>query len=196
MPKRSKLTLKQDAFVRAYLETANASEAYRRAYHVRKMGRHALDVEAGRLLRHPAIALRLEAEQAKIAQRHNLTVDRIIGELALIGFCNMLDYIATQTDGSVIVDLSALTRDQAAAIQNITVDTFMEGKDGKAREVRRVKFKLRDKRAALVDLGRHLGMFRDTLENSQKLDASAAFVEMLKSISPKHNPKLVEGATE
>ena len=29
-----------------------------------------------------------------------------------------------------------------------------------------VKVKLHDKRAALVDLGRHLGMFKDTLEHS------------------------------
>jgi phage terminase small subunit len=29
----------------------------------------------------------------------------------------------------------------------------------KARDVKRVKFRLADKRAALVDLGRHLGMF-------------------------------------
>jgi hypothetical protein len=30
-----------------------------------------------------------------------------------------------------------------------------------ARAVKRVKFKLHDKRAALVDLGRHLGMFQE-----------------------------------
>jgi hypothetical protein len=60
----------------------------------------------------------------------------------------------------------------------------MEGQGDKAREVRRIKFKRRDKRAALVDLGRPLGMFRDISEDSWKLDASAAFVEMLKAISP------------
>jgi hypothetical protein len=32
--------------------------------------------------------------------------------------------------------------------------------------VRRVKFKLADKRAALVDMGRHLGMFADRHERS------------------------------
>ena len=35
-----------------------------------------------------------------------------------------------------------------------------------AREVRRVKFKLADKRAALVDIGRHLGMFPNRTELS------------------------------
>jgi hypothetical protein len=37
-----------------------------------------------------------------------------------------------------------------------------DGRGENARAVKRVKFKLRDKRAALVDLGRHLGMFQDS----------------------------------
>jgi hypothetical protein len=83
-------------------------------------------------------------------------------------------------------------RSPPPAIQDITVDTFMEGKGSKSREVRRIKFKLRDKRAALVDLGRYLGRFKDISDNNQKVDASTAFVEMLRAISPKHNPKLVD----
>jgi len=35
-------------------------------------------------------------------------------------------------------------------------------------KVRRVKFKLADKRAALVDLGKHLGLFKDRIEHSGK----------------------------
>ncbi len=50
-----------------------------------------------------------------------------------------------------------LTR--AAALQEVTVEDFTEGRGEDKRDVRRVKFKLYDKRAALVDLGRHLGMF-------------------------------------
>lgn len=47
---------------------------------------------------------------------------------------------------------------------------YVEGRGGNAREVKRVKFKLADKRAALVDIGRHLGMFKDRLDLSGDVD--------------------------
>ena len=44
-------------------------------------------------------------------------------------------------------------------LAEVTVEDFVDGRGEDARAVKRVKFKLHDKRAALVDLGRHLGMF-------------------------------------
>jgi hypothetical protein len=54
-----KLTLKQETFVNALLETGNQHEAYCRAYNCANMSRGAIDVEASKLARHPKIALRL-----------------------------------------------------------------------------------------------------------------------------------------
>jgi hypothetical protein len=65
-------------------------------------------------------------------------------------------------------EISEFSRDQAAALQEITVETFMDGRGEDAREVRRVKFKLADKRAALVDLGRHHKLFTDKAEFTGK----------------------------
>jgi hypothetical protein len=67
---------------------------------------------------------------------------------------NMQDYIRIGRDGSPVLDFENLTRDQAAALQEVTVETYMEGRGENAREVKKVRFKLADKRAALVDLGR------------------------------------------
>ena len=61
--------------------------------------------------------------------------------------------------GNPYLDFSALTEAQTAVLSEVTVDTYSAGTGDDAREVTRVKFKLHDKRAALVDLGRHLGMF-------------------------------------
>ena len=54
-----KLTLKQEKFVNALLETANQYEAYCRAYECKNMSRGAIDVEAFKLAQQPKIALRL-----------------------------------------------------------------------------------------------------------------------------------------
>jgi hypothetical protein len=43
----------------------------------------------------------------------------------------------------------------------VTVDTYMDGSGENAREVKRVKFKLADKCAAPVDLGRHHQLFTE-----------------------------------
>jgi phage terminase small subunit len=51
----------------------------------------------------------------------------------------------------------------------------MDGSGDDAREVKRIRFKLADKRSALVDLGKHLGMFVErkhvTHEHADKSDA-------------------------
>jgi hypothetical protein len=54
-----KLTIKQEVFITALLETGNQYEAYCRAYKCVNMSRGAIDVEASKLARHPKIALRL-----------------------------------------------------------------------------------------------------------------------------------------
>lgn len=53
------LTPKQEAFCLAYLETGNASEAYRRAYSAEKMKPESIAVAASRMLSNAKVALRL-----------------------------------------------------------------------------------------------------------------------------------------
>lgn len=158
------LTPKQEAFARAFVETNVASEAYRRAYDCSKMKDTSIHVNACKALADARVKLRVAALREGAAKRNDVTVDKIIRELALLGFSNMLDFIGTQDDGSAFVDLSKLTRDQAAAISEVTSEVYMDGAGEDAKPVKRTKFKLTDKRAALVDLGKHLGMFIERKE--------------------------------
>jgi hypothetical protein len=58
-----------------------------------------------------------------------LRAEKVLRELSLIGFANMQDYITIDGDGCARIDLWQLSRDQAAAIQEITVeDTEGDGK--------------------------------------------------------------------
>lgn len=75
------LTIKQEAFCQAYIETGNASEAYRTAYAADKMKPEAVHVNASKLLDNAKVALRVSELQGEIKQRHNVTVDSLIAEL-------------------------------------------------------------------------------------------------------------------
>ena len=159
---QKKLTPKQARFVAEYLNDLNATQAAIRAgYSKRSACSQAFD-----LLRKPEIAAAVQARREKLAEKLEVTQELVVAELAKIGFANMADYMRAGPDGDPFLDFSALTRDQAAALTEVTVDDFVDGRSEDARAVRRVKFKLADKRAALVDLGRYLGIFSDKVELS------------------------------
>lgn len=74
-------TPKQEAFCRAYIETSNASAAYRRAYSAGAMNSSSIAVAACELLSDPKITLMLETLRKPIIQRHAVTVDTLMAEL-------------------------------------------------------------------------------------------------------------------
>ena len=75
------LTPKQEAFALAYVETGNASEAYRQAYTVNGKSENAVHVEASRLLANPKVSLRVNELQAGHRERHNVTIDSLTKQL-------------------------------------------------------------------------------------------------------------------
>lgn len=120
----------------------------------------------------------------RAVERTAISKERIFNEFGSLGFSNMLDYMRLEANGTAVFDWSRLTRDQAAAIVEVTVEEFMDGKGEDARPVRRVKFKLADKIAALSKLGQELGMFI----NRQHLDVS--FEQRLATMTPEQRMEL------
>lgn len=93
-----------------------------------------------------------------------ISIGAVLKELAKIGFANIADYVDVSGESPTIV-LTDVPRDKLAALSEITTETVFEKTgSGAPNEVRRVKIKLWDKRASLVDIGKHLGMFRDKVE--------------------------------
>ena len=150
------LTAKQRRFVEEYLLDANATQAAIRAGYSESNARQ----QGHRLLTKANVADAIEKAQAERAERVQVTADEVLAELKKLGFSNMLDYATVQADGTAYVDLSSLTREQAAAIQEMTVDEYTEGRGEDARPVKKVKVKLVDKKGTLELLGRHLGLFK------------------------------------
>ncbi len=156
----AKLTPKQAAFVAEYLVDLNASAAARRAGYSEKTA----DRTGYENLRKPEIASAIQQAMTARAERTEITADRVLQELAKLAFSNMHDYICTTPAGDAFVDLSNLTRDQAAALTEVTVEDYLDGRGDDARDVRRVKIKLADKKGSLELLGKHLKLFADRTE--------------------------------
>lgn len=123
---------------------------------------------AQRLRTNEGVSRRIEEILSRAAQKAGVTVERVMAELAKIGFSDIRKAVQwgegiavrdadgndTIANGVALIGSSEIDDDTAAAISEVAL----------TREGIRIKF--HDKRAALVDLGKHLGMFRDKVELS------------------------------
>lgn len=172
MAQRGTLTPKQRAFIDAYLANGrNGVAAYRSTYGT-KGAVATVQAEAKRLLSHPLIAPLVAAAAAKSAaatereaDRYAVTEARVVAGLAQLAFSDIrgimeqIDTVASDKVPAkrelVLRDLDSLTDAQAFAITELTE---LEGG--------RMRVKLADKRAALVDLGKILKLFVEQRENT------------------------------
>lgn len=129
------LTIKQEKFCMVYIETGNASEAYRQAYNAENMTQNAIAVEACRILDSPNISLRIKELKSGHIKRHELTIDDLVAELeearqaalsamivqssasvaATMGKAKLLGLVVDKTDIK-LTNAKELTNEQLAAI--------------------------------------------------------------------------------
>jgi hypothetical protein len=83
-------------------------------------------------------------------------------EIAKIAFSNMQDYLKVGEDGQPVLDWKDLTRNEAAALSEVTVDTIGGIGDGSPL-VTRTKFKLHKKLDALVALAHIEGLYESNI---------------------------------
>lgn len=161
-------TTQEVEFVAEYMRTGDECRAYRHAWKLRRSDSEAAWMTAGirgrRLLDRPYMASYVDELQAKLRERLKLDGQSILTELAKLGYANMSDFVVLQEDGTPQFDLSGLSRDQSAAIQELTIDTYVEGRGEDARTVRSVKVKLAPKIGPLELLGKNLKLFTDVVE--------------------------------
>ncbi len=142
---------KQQRFVQEYLIDLNATAAARRAGYSESTA----EVIGYENLRKPQIAAAISAAQQERAERTGVTADEVILELKRLGFSRMTDFSSWGPDGVRLKKSEDLTPGQAAAVSEVT-ETVSESGGNR-------KIKLHSKPAALELLGRHLGMFKDSL---------------------------------
>lgn len=175
----AKVTEKQKRFVDEYLIDLNATRAYKAAYKNVKKDEVAASA-AVRLLRNVKVQAYLKSRQQKLQERTEITQDKVLLELARIGFSNGSDFAKVVTKPRKrqvwndetqeyeekeveeqfveLVDTDELPTDKKAAISGIK-----EGKYG-------IEVTSCDKVKALELIGKHLGMFKDKVEISGQVN--------------------------
>ena len=151
------LTPKQCLFVKEYLCGLNATQTAIRAGYSKKTA----DVIGYELLRKTSVSQALQVEQDRVAKKIEATAERVIGELAKLGFSNMSEFVKWDKDGVTLINSDKLTPDQTAAVVEVIQTETVNG--------RNVRIKLGDKIGALNSLARHLGLFKDKTEHSGSL---------------------------
>lgn len=148
------------AFCEQYIVDLNGAAAARRAGYSPAAAK-----EIGyRLLTRAHVRAEVDRLKTERSESTRIKAEDVIRELAKISHSNMMNYVRKVPGGYAVVDLEHVDHDLGAAISEMTVESYVEGRGEDGQEVRRVKIKLSDKLRALEMLGRHLALFTDKAE--------------------------------
>lgn len=159
------LTAKQQRFVEEYLVDLNATQAAIRAGYSEATAKE----QGSRLLTNVNIAEAIAEAQKARSERTGITADRVLQELARIGFSDLRNCLTSEGH---LVDPQDWDDDTAAAISSLEVVKTNRGeKEEKDRPIEYThKIKVWDKNSALEKIGKHLGMFVDRSHLTGNLD--------------------------
>ena len=113
------LTIKQENFCNYYVESGNASEAYRRAYDCKNMKQESVVVKASELLSNGNVSVRVKELKANLQKKSDITKERILNELSSIVFADIRDYVTFRNEELRFKSFDELTDSQAKAIESI-----------------------------------------------------------------------------
>lgn len=183
MAKDGELTPKQEKFVQNVFAGMSQREAYKQAFPGSKMTDKSVDEIACKLIRREKLQHRMMELTAELKERHMVTADAVISELSHIAFDDISNYLDYYQDGEgntkVRVKDSQTINTKGVAEVTLTKDgTF--------------KFKLYAKDNALIQLGKHLGLFVDRSMNlNVDMGENSSISQALTS-----NPELAAKVTE
>jgi phage terminase small subunit len=177
MKMADKLTIKQEKYVQGLFAGLSQREAYKQAYNCKKMKDKTIDENASRLANDSKVKARLRELTEELKQRNMVTVEKVLAELAKVGFANGSDFARViekeyteeimDDEGNKtekihkykvvdVIPTELLEKDKLAAIAGI-----------KATD-KGIEIKTNDKLKALELMGKYLGMFTDKVEMTGK----------------------------
>lgn len=161
-----KLTAKQQRFVEEYLVHFNATQAAICAgYSPKYAGQN-----ADKLLKNTNVAAEIHARRTAVSKKLEITQERVLQELAAIGFARATDFVSVETVQAEKLGIHPITGEvvmlpagweqyvrvidtvELSPVQQAAVASIKQGRNG-------VEVKFHDKVRALEKLGNHLGLF-------------------------------------
>jgi phage terminase small subunit len=146
-------------------------------------------------------------------ERLAVSKEAVAREFAVVGFANMADYVRDDGRGNRVLDLTNCTREQMAAVQELTVEYHppskipkKTGEAGEAEvrpqlEVKKVRLKLHPKIAGLRNLAQLFGWLVEpmpadrttqTLEERLRSMTDEQHVELARELAAKARALLIE----
>ena len=121
-PQRRGLTLKQEKFCQEYMDTGNATEAYRRVYSTSRMKPATVNRNAKALLDHSKISARIAQLKEKLQKTFDIPRERLLYELEAINNAKITDYLHFDGYRLRFKSFDELTDQQIRAIEGIKID--------------------------------------------------------------------------
>ena len=170
------ITDKMKRFINEYLVDFNATQAAIRAGYSESTAQE----QSSQLLARPDIRALIAEGQKAIAERTQSFQDDAVSELKIVGFSDLADFL-TVKDGGIVEQkpFNELTKEQTKCIKKIKqVVRSSHSADGTIlHQTAVIEIELHDKLKALELLGRHLGMFNDSirLKSEEPLPLTISF---------------------
>jgi len=168
------ITDRMKKFVDEYLVDFNATQAAIRAGY----SPDTANEQGSQLLARPDIRELVAEGQKEIMERTQTFQDNAVAELKIVGFSDLADFL-TVKEGGIVEQKSfdQLTKEQTKCIKKIkqTVRTSHSSDGTILHQTATLEIELHDKLKALELLGRHLGMFNDTLRLEGALPLMISF---------------------
>ena len=170
------ITDKMRQFVDEYLIDLNATQAAIRAGYSEATAQE----QSSQLLDRPDIRELVEQRQKDRIDRTQLSQDLTVNELKTIAFSDVADFVIVK-EGGVIEQrpFNELKKEQTRCVKKIkqTVRTAQSSDGSILHQTATLEIELHDKLKALELLGRHLGMFNDSirLKSEEPLPLTISF---------------------
>lgn len=191
-----KLTIKQEKYVQGLFAGLSQREAYKQAYNCKNMSDKTIDENACRLANDSKIIARTEELTNELKERNMVTVEKVLAELAKVGYANGSDF-ARVVEKSFVEDIKdeegnivETKEHKYKTVEVIETDRLEENKLAAIAGIKATKegieVKTNDKIKALELMGKYLGMFTDKIEAktvNMDIDVSSYPPEALEEIA-------------
>ncbi len=148
---------RETAFVREYLLSHNAIEAFIKVGYSAKTAR----VNSARMMTKDNIRAAIARETIIVRQSSRKTLEDLIETYIHLGFTGMSRFMRIDDFGQPVIDLSGCSPGDLDLLAEVTIETYFDGKGEDARQVKRIRIKPYDRFKALDKLAQHLGLGAD-----------------------------------